>query len=72
MRLKAQLADMDSAAISLAVAGDGELKTNLLALPGGGEEALLVLHRALSFSFSLAFAMTFASTFASSYACGFC
>jgi len=44
MRLKAQLADMDPVAISLAVALLGELKTNLLALPGGDEvEAVNIL-----------------------------
>jgi len=57
------LADMSSAAISLAGSATGERKTNLFAFPGGGEEALLVLQRVLSFSF-LAFAVTFASTVA--------
>ena len=71
MRLKAQLANMNPAAISLVGAATGELKTNLFALPGGGEEALVVLHRVLSFSFSLAFAVTFASTFAG-FVCRLC
>ena len=67
MRLKAQHADMGPhlRTSSFAIAGLGEPIANLFALPGGGEEALVVLHRVLSFSFSLAFAVTFASAFAS-------